>query len=187
MDIPRHYFWRKNLGVIHAGFWRDTRQIQVMKWKLVHTIKFWRGAVSTLAQKPWNGPLEVFSPVQTSLQDHWQTLNPNALVVLIDLLEGNHSLPWWWNRHRIRPQTKWCRSVHRPLKSVSYWRVCRRMDFGEDASWCQTPLLRRLARWLEPCPYQDRWTKLWLFPTEGEYQPKIGKVKQDWYRTVFKI
>ena len=49
-DISRHYFWRENLSVIHAGFWRGARQIQVMKLKFVHAIKFWRGAVFTPAR-----------------------------------------------------------------------------------------------------------------------------------------
>ena len=48
-DIPSHYFWRKIFSVIHASFWRGARQIQVMKLKFVHAIKFWRVAVSSPA------------------------------------------------------------------------------------------------------------------------------------------
>ena len=57
-DIPRHYHWRKILSVIHASFWRGSMQIQIMKLKFVHTIKFWHGKMSMPA---WNllrnGPL----------------------------------------------------------------------------------------------------------------------------------
>ena len=54
-DISRHYFWRKILSVIHASFW----QIQVMKLKFVHAIKFWHGAVSMPAWNLlWNEPLD---------------------------------------------------------------------------------------------------------------------------------
>ena len=44
-------FLCKLLCLIYAGFWRGTRQIQVMKLKFVQVIKFWLGAVST---PTWN-------------------------------------------------------------------------------------------------------------------------------------
>ena len=50
--------WHKNLSVIRASFWHAVRQIQVMKLKFVHAIKFFCGRVATPARnltkmEPW--------------------------------------------------------------------------------------------------------------------------------------
>ena len=50
VEILRSFFWRKNLSMIHASFWRGGSEIQVMKLKFVPAIQFWRGPVSTLAR-----------------------------------------------------------------------------------------------------------------------------------------
>ena len=50
VEILRSFFWRKNLSVIHASFWHGGSEIKDMKLKFVPAMKFWRGAVSTLAQ-----------------------------------------------------------------------------------------------------------------------------------------
>ena len=49
----RHIFWRVYLSGVHPSFWRGMSEIQVMKLKFVHAIKFWRGRSVHAGVKPF--------------------------------------------------------------------------------------------------------------------------------------